>query len=792
VPFQVSQTTLERLEWRSVVARLVAELRTPRARRELEGAGPGATRLFADSETEVRERLAETSEARTLLDEGQRPPLGGASDLSDSLSRLRKGGALEALELGELARTLAVLGDVSRFLAGRAIEAPRLATLAADLPDLRTLEEEIVFCISPEGEVRDEASDALREARRDARALSAELTRRIEQLLRDRDVADALSDRFYTLRNERFVLPVRADARRRVPGIVHDASASGTTVFVEPDAVVELNNRLKQAELTAQREIRCVLRDLSARAAAVAEPLEQGLAALCTLDHAFARGRLSQRMKGVEPEVAREGIFRLPVLRHPLLEEDEVVPNDLHLGEAFHVLVLSGPNAGGKTVALKAVALCALFVRAGLHVPATAGARVDLVDEVLADIGDAQDLEAHLSTFSAHVSNLAHIVERASRRSLVVLDEIGVGTDPSEGAALAQAVLEALADAGARVVTTTHYNLLKEIAAVDPRFENGCVEFDPDSLTPTYRLRFGAPGISTATALAARMGLRTSVVNRARALLEGEDAQLKGLLADLARSRAEVDRERAEARTLREQLEGQKEELERRLQELRERRRRLLRRVREDVDRELRGAREQVAEVIRDLQRGGGARDAARARERLRAVETSVSESFREPVEEVTSEMAVDWAQAKPGDLVRLESGSTGSLVALPDRRGRATVQVGSARLQVRADRLCRAPAAVVARPAPVRFEPDAQEGSPTAECDLRGLRVDEALEQVDAALDRALSSGRSRVRVIHGHGTGTLREAVRAHLKRMPHVREHKPGDEGEGGNGVTIAVLD
>jgi DNA mismatch repair protein MutS2 len=791
VPFQVSQTTLERLEWRSVVARLVAELRTPMARRELEGAGPGATRLFADSETEVRERLAETSEARTLLDEGQRPPLGGASDLSDSLSRLRKGGALEALELGELARTLAVLGDVSRFLAGRAVEAPRLATLAADLPDLRALEEEIVFCISPEGEVHDQASNALREARRDARALSAELTRRIEQLLRDPDVADALSDRFYTLRNERFVLPVRADARRRVPGIVHDASASGTTVFVEPDAVVELNNRLKQAELTAQREIRRVLRDLSSRAAAAVEPLEQGLAALCTLDHAFARGRLSQRLTAVEPEVAREGIFRLPVLRHPLLEEDEVVPNDLHLGEGFHVLVLSGPNAGGKTVALKAVALCALFVRAGLHVPAAAGARADLVDEVLADIGDAQDLEAHLSTFSAHVANLARIVERASKRSLVVLDEIGVGTDPSEGAALAQAVLEALADAGARVVTTTHYNLLKEIAAVDPRFENGCVEFDPDSLTPTYRLRFGAPGISTATALAARMGLRTSVVNRARALLEGEDAQLKGLLADLARSRAEVDRERAEARALREQLESQKEELERRLQELRERRRRLLRRVREDVDRELRGAREQVAEVIRDLQRGGGARDAARARERLRSVETSVSESFREPVEEAVPGSAVDWAKAKPGDPVQLEGGSTGSLVALPDRRGRATVQVGSARLQVPVDRLCRAPAAVAARPAPVRFETEEREGPQTLECDLRGLRVDEALEQVDAALDRALSGSRARVRVIHGHGTGTLREAVRAHLKRMPHVREHKPGDESEGGNGVTIALL-
>jgi DNA mismatch repair protein MutS2 len=791
VPFQVSQTTLECLEWRSVVERLLAELRTPIARHALEAVGSQATGLFEDGEIGVRERLGETSEARTLLDEDRVPPLGGAADLSDSLPRLRKGGTLEALELLELARTLAVLRDVGRFLVGHAPEAPRLASLAQSLPDLGALEEEIVFCISPEGDVRDDASDALRDARREARELSGELTRRIEQLLRDPDVAEALSDRFYTLRNDRFVLPVRADARRRVPGIVHDASSSGTTVFVEPDGVVELNNRLKQAELTAQREIRRVLRELSSRAAASTLPVEQGLEALATIDHAFARGRLSQRQRGVEPEVAREGIFRLPVLRHPLIEDDEVVPNDVHLGEAFHVLVLSGPNAGGKTVALKAVALCALFVRAGLHVPAAAGARVDLVDEVLADIGDAQDLEAHLSTFSAHVSNLARIVERASERSLVVLDEVGVGTDPSEGAALAQAVLEALADSGARVVTTTHYNLLKEIAAVDPRFENGCVEFDPDSLAPTYRLRFGAPGISTATALAARMGLRASVVDRARALLEGEDAQLKGLLADLARSRSEVDRERADARRLREELQARNEEMEQRLSELRERRRRLLRRVREDVDRELREARAQVAEVIRNLQRGGSIGDAARARERLRAVEATVVESLGEPEGPVAEGAAMDWTLAKPGDPVRVEGGATGTLVALPDRRGRATVQLGSARMQIDAARLTPAPVTAPTRPPSVRFESEAQEGPQTTECDLRGLRADEALEQVDATLDRALASGRGRVRLIHGHGTGTLRVAVRAHLSRMPHVREHHAGADGEGGNGVTIAVL-
>ncbi|MEN8181744.1 MAG: endonuclease MutS2 [Myxococcota bacterium] len=787
--FLVSDSALDRLEWPCVVARIAQELRTPLARRRLEEAGALGRGLFEDSEGQVRERLAETSEARALLDAEAAPPLGGG-DPSDSLSRLRRGGTLAPRELLELASALGVLRDCERFLRIQREGSPRLAELGAGLPDLGDLQEEIVFCIDPEGQVRDGASEALREARREARSLSAELTRRIEALLRNPEVADALSDRFYTLRNERFVLPVRADARRRVPGIVHDASASGTTIYVEPEAMVDLNNRLKQAELAAAREVQRLLRELSARAEAALPEIEAGLAILETLDHAFARGRLSQQLSGVEPEVGREGIFRLPVLRHPLIAGDEVVPNDLHLGETFTTLVLSGPNAGGKTVALKAVALCALFVRAGLHVPAAPGTRVDLMDAVLADIGDAQDLEAHLSTFSAHVSNLSAIVEAATEHSLVVLDEIGVGTDPSEGAALAQAVLEALADTRARVVTTTHYNLLKEIAAVDARFENGCVEFDPDSLTPTYRLRFGAPGISTATALAARLGLRSSVVERARTLLEGEDEQLKGLVADLARSRTEVDRERAEMRRLRVDLEAAKVDCDTRLAELRDRRRRLLRRVREEVDHELRDARAQVAAVIRDLQRGATAQHANRAREALRQVEDSLAERLRE-VAEPTPPESSDGSPMQAGDTVQVDGGATGTLLEPPDRRGRATVQLGSARMQVAAQRLqpvATPPTGRSPTRAPASALPD---GPATPECDLRGLRVDEALEQVDAALDRALAAGRSRVRLIHGHGTGTLREAVRAHLAKAPHVRGHQPGDAGEGGNGVTLALL-
>jgi DNA mismatch repair protein MutS2 len=801
VPFQVSDAVLERLEWPALVTKLAAHLRTAAARARFASDPTAARSLFESDPDAARERLAETSEARGLLDAGRVPPLPAGADLGEALARLRRGGALAAQELLALGSLLAGLHELGRFLAARSDEAPRLAGHAALLPDLRGLAGAIASAISDEGQVRDDASGELREARREARALSGELTRRVEALLRDPDVASSLSDAYYTLRNDRFVLPVRADARRRVPGIVHDASASGTTLFVEPEAMVDANNRLKQAELTAEREVQRVLRGLCERAAGRLDEILAGLDRLAALDLAFARGHLSRELDAVEPEVGDAGVFRLPALRHALIAADEVVPNDLALGESFRVLVISGPNAGGKTVAAKALALAALGARAGLHVCAAPGARVDRVDAVLADIGDAQSLRDHLSTFSAHLANLAAIVREASSRSLVVLDEVGVGTDPGEGAALAQAVLEALAERGARVVTTTHYNLLKEIAALDARFENACVELDPRTFAPTFRLRLGAPGASSAATLAERMGLPAPIVARARALLAGGPRELDRLLVELAASRAELDRERAEARRARDEAEAARDEHRRRADELRERRQRLLHRMREEARELFRDAQARVAGAIHDLQRGGGAPAAAHARERLLAAEAELEARLAEP-EPVAPPAepggAVDWSRARPGDAVRVRGRGAGTLVSLPDRRGRVTVQLGAARVVLPARELVAeaTPPRAAVPPAPVRVEraeeTDEAPGGATAECDLRGLRVDEALDRVDAALDRALAAGRARVRLVHGHGTGVLREAVRAHLAKAPHVRSHAPGADHEGGNGVTVAVLD
>ncbi|MDH3212144.1 MAG: endonuclease MutS2 [Myxococcales bacterium] len=803
--FRVSQKTLERLEWAQILALLTERARTPRgrarlARRGEDGAMP--TDLFEPDLAGVRERLAETSEARATLADGDRPPLGGSGDLDAALLRARKGGVLSGSELLEVGSTLSALRQTARFLAFRRGKTPRLAGRADAIAAPRDLESEIERGLDPSGEVRDAASPALATARREARGLAAEIQRRLERTLRDPAVASRLSDTYYTVRNDRYVLPIRADARGGVHGIVHDASKSGTTLFVEPEALVELNNRIKQAQLEIERETLRVLRELSQQAAAASDAIDAGLETLEAIDLAYARAELAEEMEATEPAVETAGVLRLPQLRHPLLPLSDAVPNDLVLGEGFHVLVVSGPNAGGKTVALKCIALTALFARAGLHVPAAPGTRIDLFDAVYADIGDEQDIRESLSTFSAHMANLAEIVRQAGPGSLIALDEIGVGTDPGEGAALAQAILEALADAGARVVATTHYNLLKEMADVDERFANASVGFDPETLAPSYRLHIGPPGSSSATAVAARMGVPGDVIERANALLAHEDRQLDRMLADLAATRAALEHEQQEAARERLETEAARSEYRAKLEALQARRDKLYRSLRTELDAAFRDAHAQIAGVIRQLQREGSAQGAARARARLeqlaRANERAEPATGLAPAPDEALD-PVDWRFAKAGDPVEVQGGGRGVLLALPDRRGRCRVQVGGARLLVPVARLGAvvAPAATTARPPPrvsvERVGPaaEAEDSLEIGRCDLHGLRVDEALDRIVDALDRAASAGKSKIAIVHGRGTGALRDAVRRYLADSPYVTSFAPGSPEEGGDGVTIAVL-
>ncbi|MCH7868469.1 MAG: Smr/MutS family protein [Myxococcales bacterium] len=843
----LAQKTLESLEWPEVVSRLLRYCRTPQARLRLGVLGQVDAQAAEETDTQrgnshghsseermreastgvrlvdgcalaeletsvagVCERLAETSEARHLLEAGESPPLHGVADLRRGLRRAEMGGILSAQQLFDVLKTLEAVGQVLVYLGARRDSAPLLAGLAESIELDPQLAQKISHCLDPSGEVRDAASPALKHARRQASDLAAQLQRRLGSYLRDSNVQAALSDSYFTVRNDRYVLPVRADARNRVRGIVHDASRSGTTLFIEPEAVVELNNRLKQTELEVAREIERVLRDLSQAVSTARPSLEIGLVALATIDLAFARGHLSIELDAVHPAVERGGCFRLEGLRHPLLPRGEAVPNDIELGERHTVLIISGPNGGGKTVAMKAVGLAAVMIRLGMHVPAAAGARVDLFDNILVDIGDGQDLRESLSTFSAHMVNLSGIVEAASPHTLALLDEVGVGTDPSEGAALAQSILETLAARGARVIATTHYSLLKEMAEVDERFCNACVEFDPITLAPTFRLHTGSAGVSSATAVAARMGMAPEVLDRANALLEREDRQLDQMLSELANSRATLEREKQEAVRLRAESETARSEYQGKLERLQERRDKIYESMRADLDATFKDAHAQVAAVIRGLQRAGdttpkqAARGAAHARERLLSLEERSQEQPREPLPEERTGPAVDWRRAKPGDSVLLPGGRKGVLKSLPDRRGRVTVQIASAKFDLEAAKVrlpldaerSNAAAANDGR-GKVHFEraePDSTEVAPgggSRECDLRGRRVDEALDELARALDLGLRDGDEILRIIHGIGTGALRSAVREHLTVSPHIISHRAGERGEGGEGVTIATL-
>jgi DNA mismatch repair protein MutS2 len=801
MPFQVAQSTLESLEWSRVMDELRTRCRTALGLARIPVDHPEA--IFEAEEAVVRIRLRETSEARHLIDRGEIAPLAGSADLTAVLERAQKGGVLEPFQLMDVRATLDAMHATLAFFDERSGRMPMLADLARRIEARPELAASIGRCLDASGEVRDAASRTLAEARREMNRLSAELQSRIERALQHSDVKPHLSDQFYTVRNGRFVLPVRADAKSQVRGIVHDASRSGTTLYVEPDGMVELNNRHRQAELTVEREILRVLRELSAAVAGDAAAIRANLEWIGRLDLALARGRFSRDSEAVEPEVRTEGVFELPGLRHPLIGEGRCVANDLRVGRDFSVLLLSGPNAGGKTVALKSVALAALMVRAGLHVLADPGARVDLAARVLADIGDHQDIRESLSTFSAAMVNLAAILRESEPDTLVCLDEIGVGTDPSEGAAIAQATLEVLADSGARVVTTTHYNLLKEMAEIDERFENASVEFDPETLAPTYRVRMGSPGASSATTVAARMGMPQRVLDRAAGLLDRDDRRLDQMLAELSASRALLEAEQSSARAIRAESEQVREEYRSKLSRLQERRDKLFEGMRQELDESFREAHSKVARIIAELQRAPTSRQAAVARERLESLHEETIE-LRPDAEDASGSPAVDatfdpvdWPRARVGDAVRAPGGGIGTLISLPDRKGRVGVQVAGAKLSISRDRV----GAVEGRsgerqsaPPPYaaeRFPSEPERLGGITEVDLRGLRVEEALERLEAALDLALAQGRDEIRVIHGIGTGALRRAVRETLPRSHAVVECVEATRDEGGAGATRAIL-
>jgi DNA mismatch repair protein MutS2 len=788
----VNEKALRELGWAQLCAELAARARTPMGRGRCDALLPGQD---ADA---ARQKLLLVEEARLLHRHERELPLADAVDVRPSLGRAAREGTLEPMELLQVARLIRASDSARRFCFSQADRAPLHFARAQELSELVPLAQELERAFDPAGKLLDTASALLGELRERARGLHRAIKQRIEELLKDEKIVPMLREAYYSVRGDRYVLPVRAEHRSHLPGIVHNASNSGQTLFIEPQQLLELGNQLTIAEAGALEEEQRILHELSGAAGRQAPALERDVEVIAVLDEAAAAGRLSDDLEAGAPELGGDR-FDLRKVRHPLLvlqrKPAAVVANDVALPAPAQALIISGPNAGGKTVTITAVGLCALMARAGLPIPAEAGSRMPLYRTVYTAIGDEGDLSRDLSTFTAHLTALKWILEAAGPGTLALIDEIAADTDPREGAAIAVAALEKLVAAGSQVLITTHLEELKALALADPSFAPASVGFDVERLAPTYRLRLGEVGASSAIAIARRVGLPEDVCARAREILGSGSSAVSQAVEKLEAERAQGARARAELAAAREELERERASVQRERERLRELERQTRAGARAELIEDLRRRRDEMAALVAQLQ---AAPAMAQAVEAQRALQTAVAGEEREQAREEEPE-ALPGAALEPGARVKhVRLGTDGVVLEVQD--GTAMVQMGALRSKVpvedlvpigrevrkagfrktRAERMERAEQA---RPAPVQVR--------VPLVDVRGMRVDEALRALELELDRAMRAGEERVHVLHGHGSGALKGAVREHLQRSPYVSKSRPAEQHEGGDGVTVAEL-
>jgi len=770
----------------------------------------GGLQPATDVET-VRRSLQETAEAGTLCAEGD-VPLRGTTDIRDGLRRAQIGAALEPAELLALCETLAAIRVCKGFVLAHRERAPLLTDIARGMGTFETLERAIRRTVANDGSVPDTASPDLARIRREQRAAHARIREKLDDLVRGPD-ARMLQDPLVTTRGDRYVVPVRQEFKGQFPGVLHDQSSSGATVFMEPLAIVPLGNTIRELGIAEREEIIRLLRELVAQVAAEAGQISLAYEALGRVDFAVAKALLAQSMRAALPRVRTDGVLRLRHARHPLLDRPEpggsVVPIDVWLGEEFTTLVITGPNTGGKTVTLKTIGLLTLMAQAGLHLPADERSEINVFPQVFADIGDEQSIEQSLSTFSSHMGAIAGILNqlgdssspsplegegrvRGAASALILLDEIGAGTDPTEGVALARSLIEHLHRLGARTAVTTHYNELKALAYTHPGIQNASVEFDADTLRPTYRLLIGIPGRSNALSIAERLGLDAQIVERARDLLGPEVVAIDRVLSDIEADRKAYEYELAEASRHRQEASALRTRAEQELDRLRAERRLAAARLREEADALLIHARREVEAIVASLRAGSGSQAVQEARARLRHL-----------AEELASKAQIDasppgepLAEVTPGQTVYvIPLNRTGTVLSVVDSRDEIEVETGAMRVKVQLSALRAARTAPVS-PAPTPIgsgtrAPDLPRSAPTS-LSLRGMTVDDAIPILDKYLDEAFVAGLRRVTIVHGKGTGALRKAVHDFLKTHPHVKSYRLGGKGEGETGATIVELD
>ena len=750
----------------------------------------------------IRTAQRETKDALARLFRIGSTSFGSNRDLGFSIRSLEIGSSLSMSELLKLA---SFLDNVSRIKTYGKKEREDLPNDSLDayfegLTPMTQLANEINRCILSEEEMADDASPKLKSIRRSKLSTNEKIHSQLTSMVNGA-YRTFLQDAVITMRDNRYCIPVKAEYKSQVSGMVHDQSSTGSTFFIEPAAVVNLNNQLKELDLQEQEEIEVILGDLSSQAAVHTSELAADQKIMTTLDFIFAKAKLAMEQNATEPIFNTEHYIQIRKGRHPLLDKKKAVPIDVRLGKDFDLLVITGPNTGGKTVSLKTVGLFTLMGQAGLHIPALDRSELSIFSEVYADIGDEQSIEQSLSTFSSHMTRVVHILQHADADSLCLFDELGAGTDPTEGAALAIAILNYLHDRGIRTMATTHYSELKIYALSTNFVENACCEFDVETLRPTYRLLIGIPGKSNAFAISSKLGLSDEIIHAAKEQISKEDESFEDVISDLEQSRVTIEKEQQEIAEYKERIRTLQEQLQKKNEKIDQAKDKILRDANEKARAILQEAKDVADETIRDFNKAGASADIKELEKKRQKVRDKINEkngklalgnTQKKPADQKT----VDPKKLKKGDSVKIISMNLKGIVnTLPDARGNLFVQCGIMRMQTNVNDLVPVKEETITAPALQRTNTGklkmSKSFSVSSEINLLGCTVDEAIAKLDKYLDDAYLAHLPSVRVVHGKGTGALRNAVQSHLKRLKYVKEYRLGEYGEGDAGVTIVTF-
>ena len=750
----------------------------------------------------IRTAQRETKDALARLFRIGSTSFGSNRDLGFSIRSLEIGSSLSMSELLKLA---SFLDNVSRIKTYGKKEREDLPNDSLDayfegLTPMTQLANEINRCILSEEEMADDASPRLKSIRRSKLSTNEKIHSQLTSMVNGA-YRTFLQDAVITMRDNRYCIPVKAEYKSHVSGMVHDQSSTGSTFFIEPAAVVNLNNQLKELDLQEQEEIEVILGDLSSQAAVHTSELAADQKIMTTLDFIFAKAKLAMEQNATEPIFNTEHYIQIRKGRHPLLDKKKAVPIDVRLGKDFDLLVITGPNTGGKTVSLKTVGLFTLMGQAGLHIPALDRSELSIFSEVYADIGDEQSIEQSLSTFSSHMTRVVHILQHADADSLCLFDELGAGTDPTEGAALAIAILNYLHDRGIRTMATTHYSELKIYALSTNFVENACCEFDVETLRPTYRLLIGIPGKSNAFAISSKLGLSDEIINAAKEQISKEDESFEDVIADLEQSRVTIEKEQQEIAEYKERIRTLQEQLQKKNEKIDQAKDKILRDANEKARAILQEAKDVADETIRDFNKVGASADIKDLEKKRQKVRDKINEkngklALGNNQKKPANQKTVDPKKLKKGDSVKIISMNLKGIVnTLPDARGNLFVQCGIMRMQTNINDLVPVKEETITAPALQRTNTGklkmSKSFSVSSEINLLGCTVDEAIAKLDKYLDDAYLAHLPSVRVVHGKGTGALRSAVQSHLKRLKYVKEYRLGEYGEGDAGVTIVTF-